>query len=72
MLKFSKSESAEKLMQCRFFMEKDYRFQKTFEVGDSYGVIRNIDIGINESNILEDLESSVQNFKCKTFKTTQL
>lgn len=68
MLKFSNSESAEKLMQCRFFIDKEYRCQKTYEVGVSYGVIRNIDIGINDSDILEDLESSVQIINVKRLK----
>lgn len=67
-LKFSKNESAEKLMQCKFFIDKEYRCQKTFEVGISYGVIRDIDLEMTESEILQDLTSTTPILNVKRLK----
>lgn len=59
LLKFSSEESAEKLLQCKYFIEKGYNCQKTFEVGISYGVIRDIETELSESDILKDLNSDI-------------
>ncbi|CAG9564723.1 unnamed protein product [Danaus chrysippus] len=68
MLKFSNNYSAEKLIQCQYFIDKEYRCQKAYEVGVSYGVIRNIDLDMNESDILQCLESAIPILGVKRLK----
>lgn len=57
LFKFHKEESADRLIRCKFFIEKEYRCQKTFEVGVSYGIIKDIDLELSEEDLRQDLNS---------------
>ncbi|CAG9132613.1 unnamed protein product [Plutella xylostella] len=59
LIKFSNGESAEKLLQCSHFKNNDIICQKTFEVGVSYGTIKDIDLDLSEPEILKDLSSDI-------------
>ncbi|KOB74095.1 reverse transcriptase [Operophtera brumata] len=48
-------ESAERLIQCDHLLELGWRFQRPFEVGLSYGVIKNIELDLSEKDLLESL-----------------
>lgn len=59
LFKFHNEDSAEKLIRCQYFIEKEYKCQKTFEVGVSYGVLKNIDLDLSEEDISQFLESDI-------------
>ncbi|XP_045762974.1 uncharacterized protein LOC123865785 [Maniola jurtina] len=56
-IQFSNIESAEKLVSCNTFLEKGWRIQKTYEVGISYGIIRNVEIELPEEEIKENIRT---------------
>lgn len=45
--------NAEKLMKCERLIDMGWRFQRPFEVGLSYGVIRNIELELTDAELLE-------------------
>ncbi|KAJ2948161.1 hypothetical protein O0L34_g9969 [Tuta absoluta] len=57
---FENEESAEKLISSQDLIQKGWRIQKSWEVGISYGIIRDIDLNLNEKEILECIRSSNQ------------
>lgn len=55
-IQFKKSEDAQKLYTCSKIKEFGYRCQSTQQVSLSYGVVKNIDIEVEEKEILESFE----------------
>lgn len=55
LVQFSKEESADSFISTKAFNENGMRCQKTFEVNQSYGVIKDIDIDLTDEEILESL-----------------
>lgn len=55
LIQFSKEESADKLINCKKFNENGFKCQKTFEVNQTYGVIKNIDLDLTEEEIFDSL-----------------
>lgn len=72
LLRFSSEEDAEKLIQCKYFMNQGYRCQKTYEVNMSYGVIRDIETELTETDILENLSSDIQILNVKRLQRFDL
>ncbi|CAH0723984.1 unnamed protein product, partial [Brenthis ino] len=52
---FSNESSAEKLIACEEFIKLEWRFQKSWEVGLSFGIIRNIDTELSEEEIIKNI-----------------
>lgn len=48
-------ESADRLINCDHFIEMGWRFQRPFEVGLSYGVIKDIELDITEEDIIKSI-----------------
>lgn len=59
LLRFNQESSAEKLLNCKYFIEREYKCQKTFEVGVSYGVVRDIDLELNEEQLQQEFSSDI-------------
>lgn len=59
-IQFKNNPSAEKLMQCQYFIENGFRCQKTFEVGVSYGLIKDIDLELIDEDVLSSLKSDIE------------
>ncbi|CAH1635582.1 unnamed protein product [Spodoptera littoralis] len=55
LIQFSNEESANKLIESQYFKEKGLKCQKTLEIKESYGVIKDIDLDSSEEEILEGL-----------------
>lgn len=53
LVRFDDQINAEKLITCQSFIEKEWRIQKTWEVNTSYGIIRDIEIDLSDSELLE-------------------
>lgn len=51
---FKTEEDANKLLNCKRFNDNNYRCQNMHEVNISYGVVRDIDLEIEEKEILEE------------------
>lgn len=54
---FDDETSAEKFLQCDAFKELGWDRRKTWEVGVSYGIIKNIDLERSEKELLESIYS---------------
>lgn len=59
LIEFNNNENAEKLMSCVQIQSAGYRCQKIDEVNLTYGIVRQIDLDAEESEIME-------NFLCET------
>lgn len=57
MVTFSNQSSADKFICCPVFRELGWRIQKTWEVGISYGIIRDIELDLSEEELLENISS---------------
>lgn len=76
LVRFDDQINAEKLITCQSFIEKEWRIQKTWEVNTSYGIIRDIEIDLSDSELLEcirkcnDLEIiSVKRLNRRTYES---
>lgn len=56
---FEDEMSAEKFLLCNEFKELGWNRQKTWEVGVSYGIIKNIELELSEKDLLEVIYSTV-------------
>lgn len=65
LITFENDLSADKFCSCPDFGELGWRCQKTWEVGLSYGVIKDIDIGLPDEELLKNIKS---NFDIVTVK----
>lgn len=54
---FDDELKAGKLLSCQGFIEKEWRIQNTLEVNISYGIIRDIDIDLSETEILKYIKT---------------
>lgn len=64
-LTFDKETCAEEFVKCMAFVEREWKCQKTSEVGVSYGVIKNMDLDLTEEAALEALSSPIQIISAK-------
>lgn len=55
---FQDERNADKLISCQSFKDKEWRIQKTWEVNASYGIIRDIDIDLEDAELLECIRKS--------------
>lgn len=60
LLNFSKEEYADKLIHKTEIKQLEWKIQKTWEVGTSYGLIRDVESNLTEEEILENIVSDVQ------------
>ncbi|XP_047985267.1 uncharacterized protein LOC125225552 [Leguminivora glycinivorella] len=61
LVQFDKEESAERFLLNKVFVEKyGWRSLRTYEVGLSYGIVRDIDLGLEEKEIMENMISDVE------------
>lgn len=68
LIHFSDEESAETILQSKKFTENGYKCQKTLEINQSYGVIRDVDLHLSEEEILQGLHSSTTILSVKRLK----
>lgn len=59
-ISFNSEESAEKFIECQDFKVMGWRSQKTWEVGISYGMIRDMDIELKEEDIGKIIKSETE------------
>ncbi|CAB3249904.1 unnamed protein product [Arctia plantaginis] len=50
---FKSKEDAEKLLKCQKFKELEYVYQSIDEVNLSYGVVKDVDLDVEEKEILQ-------------------
>lgn len=60
LIRFESDLDAEKLINCQKFRELDYRCQKTSVNTLVYGIVRGVDLELNDKEIMEILESSTK------------
>ncbi|KAI5638643.1 hypothetical protein NE865_08699 [Phthorimaea operculella] len=58
-INFRSEECAEKFIDCEKFKNLNWKCQKTWEVGISYGIIRDIDIELKEEELEKLISSTV-------------
>lgn len=68
LIHFNDNHDAERLTNSRVFNDNGYKSQKTMEVSQSYGVIKNIDIDLSEDEIMKDLCSETLILSVKRLK----
>lgn len=57
---FDKESSAEKFLACQVFKDLGWRCHKSWEVGISYGIIKNIDKDLSEEELIHSLRCDIQ------------
>lgn len=62
---FSKESSADKFIWCPKFGEFGWRRQKNWEVGLSYGIIRDIDLDLSEEDLIKHMYSEKEVISAK-------
>ena len=55
-----KEESANELLNSRYFNDNGYKLYKTMETNHTYGVIKDIDLDLTDEEILESLYCSIK------------
>lgn len=68
LIQFSIEESANKLIESKCLKEKGLRCQKTLEIRETYGVIKNIDLESSEEEILDGLSCDTEIIGIKRLK----
>ncbi|CAG5056790.1 unnamed protein product [Parnassius apollo] len=63
-----REKDADLLIQCDHLVELGWRFQRPFEVGLSYGVIKNIELDLSEKELLESISCSIEVANVKRLK----
>lgn len=56
LIQFNNEESAYKLIDSQSFKEKGFKCQSTFELANTFGVIKDIDIDTTEEELLKSIE----------------
>lgn len=46
----------EKLIECKEFINKGWKFHKAFQLSNSYGTIKNVDIDLKEEEIVKNIQ----------------
>lgn len=57
---FNKESSAEFFLACTTFTDLGWRCQKTWELGVSYGIIKNMDLDLSDEELLNNLMSDME------------
>lgn len=68
LIQFDKDVNMDKLMACPYFLEKKFRFQKSFEVGQSFGIIRDIEMELSDEEVAKSLTSDTEILSTKRLK----
>ncbi|CAH2245330.1 jg4442 [Pararge aegeria aegeria] len=67
-IQFNNDDSADKLMESKYFKEKGFKCQRTFDINETYGVIKHIDLDSTEEEIQESLRCNVDIIAVKRLK----
>lgn len=59
-LSFDTEYNAEKFLTCKILIDLGWRCQKTWEVGLSFGIIKNIENDLSEEEILKNISSDTE------------
>lgn len=57
---FGKESSLDTFVTCQYFLELEWRIQKTWEVGMSYGIIKDIDLNLSNEELTESITSDTE------------
>lgn len=60
LIQFQEKEDANKLLQCKTILDMGWRCQFVNELSLSYGVVRGVDLDLNEKDILDILECTTE------------
>lgn len=52
-IQFDDDINAAKLLSCKSLLDKGFRLQKTYEIGKSFGIIRDIDLDLTDDQLKE-------------------
>ncbi|CAK1553445.1 unnamed protein product [Leptosia nina] len=67
-IQFSCEVSAETILQSKKLNEGGYKVQKTLDINQSYGVIHDIDMELNDEEVMEGLSGNVEILGVKRLK----
>lgn len=67
-IRFSNEDSADKLMESKYFQENGFKCQRTLDIKESFGVIKNIDLDSTEEEIMESLRCEIDIIAVKRLK----
>ncbi|CAH2095618.1 unnamed protein product [Euphydryas editha] len=59
-IEVNNEESADDLINCDHFIEMGWRFQRPFEVGLSYGIIKDIELDITEEDLIKSISCTTE------------
>ncbi|XP_046972405.1 uncharacterized protein LOC124539123 [Vanessa cardui] len=59
-IQFENESGLTKLLECQEIKNKGWNLQRTLEVGVSYGTIKNVELDLSETDILESITSSAE------------
>lgn len=68
LIHFSDEESADNFIHCKSFNENGFKCQRTLEINQSYGVIKDVDLDLKEEEILQELSSKTEILAVKRLK----
>ncbi|XP_045783306.1 uncharacterized protein LOC123879569 [Maniola jurtina] len=59
-IQFQTEEDLQKLLECENIRNRGWNFQRTLEVGVSYAILRNVELDLTESDILDSITSTAE------------
>lgn len=68
LIHFSDEESADMFLECKTFNENGFKCQRTLDINQSYGVIKDIDLDLNDEEILQGLSCETTILSVKRLK----
>ncbi|XP_060805766.1 uncharacterized protein LOC106141397 [Amyelois transitella] len=68
LIHFSQEESAEEFLLSKLFNENGFKCQRTLEVNQSYGVIKDVDLHLSDDEICEELRCETEILGIKRLK----
>lgn len=68
LIHFNVEESADMFLECKSFNENGFKCQRTLEINQSYGVMRDIDLDLSEDEILQELNCETTILAVKRLK----
>nr|XP_034824447.1 uncharacterized protein LOC117982236 [Maniola hyperantus] len=69
-IEFEDKENAQKLIECKIFVDMGFRCQLLNDMSLAYGIIRNVDLDIDDEEIKGNLESDLEIVSIRRLKRT--
>lgn len=68
LIQFGDKKSAQKLIECKKILDLDIRCHYVNEISVSYGVIKNVDLDVDDEEIMKNIESDLEIVSIKRLK----